>query len=95
MDHHWASDNPTSGSAFFTPGYIPYQAHCELGFPRDVVVPTSTDSLFPNPTPVNNTVVDSTVAEGNKENTKEDNGEGGEDSTNEISSQTNTGPLSK
>ena len=39
IDATWAVENKDNADLFFTPGYIPFKAHEELGYPIEEVVP--------------------------------------------------------
>ena len=68
VDHHWAVDNPISANAFFTAGHIPYQAHSELGFLREEVVPVGVVPPFPHPSSAINSCEEPGSKDENKEN---------------------------
>ena len=75
VDHHWASDNPISANAFFTAGYIPYQASTDLGFPEDKVVPIGVTPPFPLPQPAVDDKEKENSAEPTEEKKNEEKGE--------------------
>ena len=39
VDGNWAANNLNDAMGFFTAGYIPFEAHGDLGFPLDTVEP--------------------------------------------------------